>query len=172
MADYGRHYEKAFQSYLDSAEVPYVPLSQLKKASLGGEKLKSFDYIVHRDVGKALLVDIKGRKLCQKDYIKGKPGPNWVTVDDVYSMEKWQESFGNDYEALFVFAYWVFDCSDSMVDSESLYYVDEQSYWFLCVYVHDYQVFMKRRSQKWSTVDLPTAKFRSLCLPFDKILRL
>lgn len=168
MTDYGRHYETAFQSYLENINVAYVPLSQVKKASLDGEKLKSFDYIIHRDIGKALLADIKGRKHTLKEYNNGKPGQNWVTIDDVYSMQKWQESFGCDYDSLFVFAYWITDCNGD--SASGLFCYDDRYYWFIGMYVNDYQVFMKKRSRKWGTVDLPAGKFRNLCQPLGRIL--
>ena len=109
MTNKGGHYEQAFQAYLDRRQFPYVTISQARKAVLHGTAQKSFDFIVHKSKGSAMLIDIKGRKLKSAAFTKSNPGQNWVTIDDVESMLKWQAHFGSDHIPLFVFAYWIFD---------------------------------------------------------------
>ncbi len=103
------HYEQAFQAYLDSREQPYVTISQARKAIIHGTAQKSFDFIVHKPNGTAMLIDIKGRKLKFSYFKNDRPGQNWVTSDDVDSMLKWQAHFGETHFPLFIFAYWIFD---------------------------------------------------------------
>ncbi len=162
-AQNSRHYESAFESWLLDSELPFVPLSQVRQAIMHGEKLKSFDYIVHPDHSDALLVEIKGRKLKTADFLAHRPGENWVTQADVDSMLKWQKIFGPGHSAVFVFVYWLFDYETPVpnTNQDSFDYMGRQ-YWLNMIYVNDYQSVMKTRSTRWQTVDLPAAKFRLL----------
>ncbi|MBN2065021.1 MAG: HYExAFE family protein [Sedimentisphaerales bacterium] len=163
IAQNSRHYELAFESWLYGSELPFVPLSQVRQAIMHGQKLKSFDYIVHPDHGDALLVEIKGRKLKTADFIAHRPGENWVTHPDVDSMLKWQQIFGPGHSAVFVFVYWLFDYETQVPNTNpELFEHMERHYWFNMIYVNDYQSVMKTRSTRWHTVDLPAAKFRLL----------
>ncbi len=165
-----RHYENAFESFLINSELPFIPLSQTKKAIIHGNQLKSFDFIIHLPAGEALMVDIKGRKLNQKRFLNGLPGQNWVTRDDVNSMERWQNIFGSGHIPLFIFSYWIFDLDTSYQPNSDLYCCDNRYYWFVAIYVSEYKAFMKNRSPQWNTVDLPAKKFRLLAKPLNKLL--
>ena len=167
MTDTGRHYEIAFEAYLKSTDLAYVPLSQIRKAILHGQKLKSFDYIIHNDRGNALLVDIKGRKLDINSFNKGRPGQNWVTIEDVTSMLSWQENFGLGHDSVFVFAYWLYNYhKPTMEKNNEIFHHNGRYYWLVGIYVVDYNTVMKPRSTQWNTVSLPQKKFRLLSKPF------
>ncbi len=165
-----KHYETAFEALLQQSQLPYIPLSQVKKASFHGQKLKSFDYIIHPDKKNALLVDIKGRKLDYKTYSMGRPGQNWVTIDDVSSMLQWQENFGPGHDSVFIFAYWLHDFPDQTNINNDIFIFNKRHYWLIAIYVLDYKTVMKNRSKLWKTVDLPAKKFRLLCKTFNQIL--
>ena len=57
------HYERAFEWYLRQRDMRYVAVDQAKKAVFSGVRLKSFDFIVYSGRGRAVLLDVKGRKL-------------------------------------------------------------------------------------------------------------
>ncbi len=48
----------------------------------------------------------------------------------------------------------------------------EAIYLMRAVAAVDYLVHMKKRSEKWGTVHLPTAKYRELVKPFSSFLKL
>ena len=56
------HYEAAFEDYLRSRGVPYVPVDEAKRVIFGGEKVKSFDFLVYPGDEQHWIVDIKGRQ--------------------------------------------------------------------------------------------------------------
>ena len=108
MGHFGTHYENAFESYLQARSMRYVRLDQVRKAVFSGSGIKSFDFIVYPEGGnRHLLVDVKGRKMPFEAYQKGVGTESWVTVDDVEGLKGWEEVFGEDYQAVFVFAYWL-----------------------------------------------------------------
>ena len=55
------HYEAAFEDYLRSRGVPYVPVDEAKRAIFAGDKLKSFDFLVYPGGQRHWIVDVKGR---------------------------------------------------------------------------------------------------------------
>src|SRR5437867_4289598 len=115
------HYERAFEEYLRSRRIPYVSVDEARKAlvpaggaaggsgGMGGEILKSFDFVIYGD-GAKLLVDIKGRKVADRARGEGARAPaegglfrirsrrlrleSWVTEEDVASLRRWQGLFG------------------------------------------------------------------------------
>ena len=106
--DRGNHYETAFEAYLRDRRLGYVAVDESRRSSLEDEPVKSIDFIVYGAGGAKLLVDIKGRKFPSQS--KGKPRrvwQNWVERDDVEGLERWQSSFGPEYQALLVFAYYI-----------------------------------------------------------------
>ncbi|MHC4674764.1 MAG: HYExAFE family protein, partial [Planctomycetota bacterium] len=56
------HYEAAFEDYLRSRGVPYVPVDEARRAIFSGAKIKSFDFLVYPGNEHHWIVDIKGRK--------------------------------------------------------------------------------------------------------------
>ncbi|MEM6504028.1 MAG: HYExAFE family protein, partial [Planctomycetota bacterium] len=84
----------------------YVAVDEAKRALSGGATklpLKSFDFVVYAEGKPNLLVDVKGRKHAGTT---GKQLQNWVTRDDVTSMQKWAGIFGGGFEPAFAFLFW------------------------------------------------------------------
>src|SRR4051812_5735172 len=106
MADRSVHYEAAFEAYLRDKGIPYVAVDEAKKAMFSNAKLKSFDFVVYNKSGPNLLVDIKGRQL------RGRGGrtpsyQTWATEQDVADLLQWQQVFGDGFEAVLMFVYWI-----------------------------------------------------------------
>jgi hypothetical protein len=98
--DRDNHYETAFEAYLRDRRLGYVAVDESRRASLEDEPVKSIDFIVYGLGGSKLLVDIKGRQFPGTS--KGRPRriwQNWVERDDVEGLERWQASFGPEYQA-------------------------------------------------------------------------
>jgi len=105
----GTHYERAFESYLQERQIPYVAVDQAKKAVFAGAKIKSFDFILYPRQGPKILADVKGRKVASRSFLRGRGAESWTTRDDVTGLQAWEEVFGYEYLAAFIFAYWLTD---------------------------------------------------------------
>jgi len=183
MAQRQHHYEQAFEDYLRARRIPYVAVDEAKKALLPepsvsfrsmdrstdqNSALKSFDFVIYGE-GLNLLVEIKGRKVAQRAASPrpGKPGrlENWVTIDDVASLQRWEQLFGQEFQAAFVFVYW---CDDQPPDALFQEMFESRGRWYAlrAVKVRDYSGVMKVRSPRWRTVNVPPAAFERISAPF------
>ena len=170
MSQTGTHYELAFESFLQRNGLAYVAVDQARKAVFSGVSLKSFDFIVYPRQGRKMLVDVKGRKLSWPTYSNGRLGQCWTTTDDIDSMRDWEQVFGCDYQAVFVFAYWLYDKAMPTAPIEpipNIYYFQQRSYHFITADLSAYKLTMKPRSPKWKTVYVPAKPFKSITQPFD-----
>lgn len=159
----------AAEHYFRANGVAYVAVDEAKRALAGGSAklpLKSFDFVVYAEGGPNLLVDIKGRKHAGTT---GKQLQNWVTRDDVVSMEKWSAIFGDGFEPAFVFLFW---CDAQPPDALFLDVFEFGDRWYavLAVRLADYAGVMRRRSAKWDTVSIPAAEFHRLAVPLHEML--
>src|SRR5262245_18367615 len=103
------HYEAAFEDFLRCGGVPYLPVDERRRTLLADAKIKSFDFVVYRPAGKNWLVDIKGRKFPYDTPGATHTWENWVKHEDLDGLEQWQRVFGESFEAMLVFAYWLTD---------------------------------------------------------------
>jgi hypothetical protein len=164
--DRGNHYETAFEAYLRDRRLGYVAVDESRRSSLADEPVKSIDFIVYGSGGSKLLVDIKGRKFPGKS--KGKLRriwQNWVEEDDVEGLERWQASFGPEYRALLVFAYYILPEVEMRRGTADVWVWRGRRYLMRAVPVIDYRQHMRVRSPKWRTVHLPMAVYRDVVRP-------
>jgi len=161
MAQRHIHYEAAFEDYVRSHGWPYVPVDEHRKAIFAGARVKSFDFIVYPPGEKAWLVDVKGRKFPYE----GKGGrrfwENWVTRDDLAGLRSWESVFGDRFEPVLVFAYWLL-CASTDDPTTSVHVFRNECYAFLAISAREYEANARRRSPKWDTVTVPRAAFRRL----------
>lgn len=187
MSNKGTHYEQAFEAYLQHLAIPYVGVDQAKKAVFAGEEIKSFDFIVYPRHGRKVLVDVKGRKYPYRSFLRGRPGPTWTTLDDIEGLTAWENIFGSDYIATFVFAYWLVDdgqknpqsgtgaYSQRHSQASSQAYSDEfthndRTYAFVVAELSAYSLRIRPRSQSWHTVYVPAKQFSQLAVPLKHFL--
>jgi len=159
------HYEAAFEAYLRARGTPYLAIDETHKALFGGVKVKSFDFLLYAPDGRILLADVKGR------LVRGNRGSslqNWVTQDDVDSLQKWEGVFGPGYAGLFVFAYWYDGAADPGPGEIHIY--EGARYRFIGLALADYIRGMRVRSPKWNTVTLPAEFFRAHAKPVPEFL--
>ena len=162
------HYEHAFEAYLDRRGTPYVAVDDVRHFTKKRTGTKAFDYIVYPPVGPACLVDVKGRKSsAPSSRIDCRP-KNWVTRRDVSGLLTWQEVFGPDYVAMFVFSYWLAGQGapsprkggeDGPTPS---FCFAGRRYSFWLAPVADYAQHHKRLSKSWDTVSVPSEVFRQI----------
>lgn len=161
------HYEAAFEEYLRHRGLPYVAVNETKKALLAGAALKSFDFVVYHPAGKNMLVDVKGR-LCHpaKSGSRVASLQNWVTRQDIDDLRLWQEIFGPDFEAIFLFMYhWTGE--PELAPFPDLFLFHERWYTTQTISLNEYRKYMKARSAAWGTVHLAVGDFRAQAKPFD-----
>ncbi|MBS0537019.1 MAG: HYExAFE family protein [Proteobacteria bacterium] len=182
MAQRRHHYERAFEAFLRARRMPYVAVDEARKSLLpeganelagrGLGALKSFDFVVYGQAGTNLLIDIKGRRVPPSKSPSGSSSPlrpgrleSWVTLEDVQSLEKWQELFGSGFAAAFVFIYW---CDAQPPDALFQEIIEYQGAWYAlrAVTLPSYKSAMKTRSQRWGTVYVPSASFEHISQPF------
>jgi len=162
MAHRNIHYEAAFEDYLRAKGWPYVAVDQAKKAIFAGASVKSFDFLVYSESGPNLLVDVKGRK-----FPDGVPGPkrgasraweNWITRQDVEGLREWQKVFGEDFQAVLVFAYCL-QGPPQRAPFQDVHVFRENHYAFVGISLADYVTAARPRSAKWQTITMPSKEF-------------
>ena len=163
------HYEQAFENWLIDNRIRYISIDEHKRAAFARCKVKSFDFLVYPANGQIVIAEVKGRKFKGTNLAKLAGFECWVTTDDVDGLVKWQEVFGADYQAVFVFAYKV-ENIDVDFDGRDVFDFNANRYIFFCVKLNDYRRFMKRRSPKWQTVTLPADKFRDCAIQISEFL--
>jgi hypothetical protein len=157
------HYEAAFEDFLRNRQIPYVAVDEAKRAAFRDARLKSFDFIVYSQHDTNWLADIKGRRWATRARGVRPTWENWVTQADLDGLAQWQTVFGEGFQAVLVFAYWVDTESDP--PAEILHHFREQRYVFAAVPLNEYAQHARIRSPKWGTVNLKTADFARLVQP-------
>ncbi len=167
MAIRSNHYDAAFEAYLIGSGRPFVAIDETRRAQLAGVSLKSMDFIV--DGGEhRLLLDVKGRRFPTGGNL-GTRWECWADADDVESLLRWEEVFGNQFRAAFVFAYELRDPCWYPLHPQRWEFGD-RIYAFYAVWVRDYARVMRTRSPRWETVALPTREFARIRRPWDEFL--
>jgi len=158
------HYDAAFEAYLRQQRTAYVAVDESKRALMADASLKSMDFIVYSAHSANLLVDVKGRSQGT-----GRNSESWVTLEDIHSLTKWEQVFGENFRSLLVFAYEI--CEESADEpAHSVVTFQTKRYAFYGVWVDDYRQLMKQRSPSWQTVWVPAAGFRQQRFPVGTLL--
>ncbi len=155
------HYEAAFEDYLRSLGWPYLPVDEQKKAIFAGARIKSFDFLVYPPDEKAWLVDIKGRKFPYNSKGGLRYWENWVTRQDLEGLRRWKEVFGEQFQPMIVFAYWLLG-EPGREPSSDLHMFRNECYAFVPVRAADYAAHARTRSPKWDTLSVSARTLRSL----------
>ncbi len=175
MAQRRFHYEQAFEHYLRANRVPYLAVDEARKTLLPPDRadgeagaLKSFDFVVYGPEHNA-LVDIKGRMYGTKRARSPESTrrlESWVTRDDVDSLDRWRELFGEAFHALFVFVYCLRQQPPDAL-FERVFAFGGRWYVLREVDLADYRAHMVVRSQRWGTVHVPGDAFARIARPFS-----
>lgn len=169
MANRNIHYEACFEDYLRTMGVPYVAVDEAKRALFAGVALKSFDFVVYSNRGPNLLVDVKGRKF---PYTTGKSRrywENWATLEDLDSLQRWEEIFGHEFAGLLVFCYHLQE-EDAVSQFSVVHPFRSGLYGMVGIWRADFQGQCRPRSQVWGTASVPAKKFRKLISPVASFL--
>ena len=169
MAQRRFHYDQAFEHYLRANAIPYVAVDEAKRALSDKQMpkaIKSFDFVVYSERGANLLVDVKGRKHSGKT---GQSLQNWVTREDVKSLNKWSGIFGDGFIPAFAFLFW---CEIQPPDAlfQEIFPFGDKWYAVLAMRLADYEQHMRPRSAKWDTVSIPARAFQDQAMPIKALL--
>ena len=166
------HYEAAFESYLQAMGWPYVVVDEARKAVFADVPIKSFDFLVYSQAGPNLLVDVKGRKFPDTTRSASRASrawENWVTREDIESLQEWQNIFGEDFRAVFVFAYWL-QGPPGRAPFEDVHFFRKRHYAFRAITLADYVAAMRPRSERWQTVSIPSRAFHERAADLSRFL--
>ncbi|MHC4758212.1 MAG: HYExAFE family protein [Planctomycetota bacterium] len=163
------HYERAFENWLVDNRIRYLEIDENKRASFGQTRIKSFDFLIYPPNQKIIIAELKGRTFKGISLVNLKGFDCWITMDDVEGMVSWQEYFGKDHQAVFVFAYCIKKL-DVDFDGREVFEYNSKKYIFFALKLDDYQKHMKLRSPRWETVTLPADKFRKYAIQMQKLL--
>ena len=160
------HYAAAFEDYLRSRGWPYIPVDEQRKIIFAGARVKSFDFLVYPPGRTAWLVDIKGRKFPYDGAGGKRYWENWVTREDLEGLRSWAGVFGEGFEAILVFAYWLVG-STGRLPTTNVHCFRNEHYAFLWVSAATYGASARQRSPKWETLTVPSRTFRALARPLE-----
>ena len=164
------HYELSFEALLNHRGTPFVSVEEVRRNMPGRVGIKSFDYIVYPPVGRACLVDVKGRKTPVGPNHHG-PRKNWVTRADLAGLTEWQSIFGSDFQAVFVFAYWLFPKAAADGAEPELptgWHFAGRAYEHILIPLDDYARHARLLSVRWETVSIPNERFVEAAVPLNK----
>ena len=169
MANRNNHYEAAFEAYLRSLCLPYIPSEENRRSLLAvGSTIKNFDFIVTVPGDSSWLVDVKGRRFpsgrTNQTYWK-----QWSVFDDLVGMKTWESLFSQRFQGMFVFAYQVIG-NKSPVPPEKLFIFRKRIYAFVGIRFAEYLPEARLISPRWNTYSMPSRRFRQLAQPFDEIV--
>jgi hypothetical protein len=165
------HYEAAFEAFLRDRGVGFVAVDEARRTLLGGEGVKSLDFIVVGPDDAKLVVDVKGRK-----FPGGPPGKprkvweNWSEEEDVEGLTRWAAHFGPGFRGVLAFVYHILPSVALPADTPDLFVFRDCLYLMRAVDVVDYRELMGGRSRRWGTVHLPAADYRQVVKPFTHFL--
>lgn len=163
------HYELAFENWLIDNGVKYTVMNQAKRAEFNDVKIKSFDFLVYPPNQPVIIAEIKGRTFKGSSFENLRGFECWVSTEDIDGLTQWQKILGKDHRAVIVFAYKI-ENVDVDFDGRDTYDYKAQKYVFFAVHLDDYKKFMKTRSPKWQTVNLPADKFRRCAVQLQNLL--
>lgn len=164
------HYEAAFEAYLQWHRFAYLAIDETRRSFLGDRRIKNLDFVVFGDGATRLLVDVKGRRYPGTS--NGRPRriwECWATAEDIDGLLRWQQTFGENYRGLFVFAYQL-TTEEPPPLAGDLWTWQGRRYLLRGIWTDDYAGAMRRRSPSWDTVYLTHRDFLALSRPFGEFL--
>ena len=163
-------YERAFENWLLDRRVDYVRADEHERLGPGPRSVKNFDFLLYIGPDRRIIAEVKGRTFHGTSLAPLTGLECWVTLDDVASLQMWQEVLGPDHQAVFVFAYRI-EHVDVDLDGRQAIQIGLERYMFFYIRLDDYRRTMRRRSPRWQTVTLPAEAFRQHARELDNLLQ-
>ncbi|MCU0704374.1 MAG: HYExAFE family protein [Fimbriiglobus sp.] len=163
------HYEAAFEAYLRSRGVMFIPTDEARRSPFGDTHLKSADFII-LDTAR-LVVDVKGRKFPSGSANKPNTSwQNWAEEEDINALGQWADCLGPGYRGVLAFAYQIQPPFALPENTPDLFAFRADWYLLRGIDVTTYREHMRPRSKNWKTVHLPADAFRRIVRPFSTFL--
>ncbi len=168
MARRSNPYEAAFEAYIRSIRVPCVATDEAKRSFFGDGGLKNPDFLLYPRFGTNLVVEVKGKRA--KDNQGRRPWENWVTIDDLDGLARWQEMFGPGFRAILAFAYAEPLPEFPLPPGDGSFEFRGRAYRFWAVGLDDYIAHLRSRGPAWKAVAMARAEFRRRVRPLREWL--
>lgn len=166
-------YERVFEDFLRSHGIPYLAVDEAKRTLVGDLAIKSADFVVHAPKGDHLIVDVKGKQFPYEHEGCRTYWESWVHAEDLEGLGAWESLFGQGFQALLVFVYWIKRLADPHVDGDlfaTLHRYEGRDYALMAIDRLAYCRRFRARSRRWKAVDVARADFQDALRPFDAYL--
>jgi hypothetical protein len=168
------HYEQMFENFLRKNNLLYIVINEAKRPIYAGKKVKNFDFIVKSARGHILLIDIKGKQFPYENKSGGKNyWENWVSSDDTFFLQMWEQIFGQEAIGLLVFVYHIKHSEDKKHFDDTFEF-KKKTYGLVAITAKDYSLNSKMRSnageRTFNAISVSRERFRNLVKPFSYYL--
>jgi hypothetical protein len=157
-------YEAAFEAYVRSLRVPCVAIDEAKRPFSGPERVKNPDFLVYPRMASNLVIEVKGKR--SRNARGHRAWENWVSLDDLEGLARWQAMFGPGFRAVLVFAYSEPPPAFGLPPGEGAFDHRDRHYRFWGVAHDDYIEHLRSRGPAWKAVAMARAEFRRRVRPF------
>ena len=171
-------YEWVVHAYLQQRDVVFGRMADVVRAPRGTGNLKNFDYLIATERasvgpltlesarrGAGHLLEVKGRQFPTGG---GGRWENWITRDDLTSLQSWQREFGESYTGLLVFAYAIQGHDVRPARPWTPMTLDSRRFGLVACRVDDYADHARIRSRKWGTLTVAKKEFLTLIRPLGE----
>ncbi len=163
MARRNNHYERAFEAYVRALRVPCVAVDEAKRPLCGPIGVKNPDFLLYPRGAVNLVVEVKGKR--GKNALGRRPWENWVTLDDLDGLARWQSMFGPGFRSLLVFAYAESPPIFGLPPGDGAFVMRDLHYRFWAVAHDQYVEHLRSRGPAWKAVSMARAEFRGRVRP-------
>lgn len=168
MANRRNHYEAAFEAYIRTLRVPCVAVDESKRALFGETGVKNPDFLLYPRYGTNLVVEVKGKQ--GKTPEGRRRWENWVTIDDLDGLTRWQAMFGPGFRAILAFVYAETAPEFALPPGEGAFAFRNRRYRFWAVELDEYLAHLRSRGPAWKAVAMARAAFRRRVRPLSEWL--
>lgn len=165
MANRHNHYEAAFEAYIRACRIPCVAVDEAKRAITGEGNVKSPDFLLYPGQGFNLVVEVKGKR--GKTAIGRRAWENWVTLDDLDGLARWQTMFGPGFRAVLCFVYAESPTAFPLPPGDGSFLFRNRLYRFWALELDDYVSHLRSRGPAWKAVAMARDEFRKRVRPLD-----
>lgn len=170
MARRRNHYEAAFEAYVRGRRIPCVAVDEAKRPldAEVEESVKNPDFLLYPRLGKNLVVEVKGKRA--RSSSGRHRWENWVTIDDLDGLVRWQAMFGPGFRSILVFVYAEPPRAVPLPTGQGGFGFRDREYRFWAVALDDYLANLRSRGPAWKAVSMARKAFRRRVRPLDEWL--
>ncbi|HUV39640.1 MAG TPA: HYExAFE family protein, partial [Planctomycetota bacterium] len=140
----------------------------LRRAADREGPIKNFDFLVHCGP-RHFIVDVKGKRFPQVSRGKESYWENWIHYADLEGLFAWENHFGEGYEGLLVYCYWLQVGADDAAVKKTVS-LDGRDYLLVGIGAKRFAEHCRKRSARWQALSIPEKTFTSLIRPIERLL--